>query len=332
MLVSQRPEFTLRQLSYFLAAAETGSMTAAAQLLCVAQSAISSAVSQLERRLGIQLFIRHHARGLTLTADGDRFLLQARDLLMQASELASSAANLSASPSGRLSVGCFTTLAPFHLPRLLSDLAASYPQLEIDIVEGESERLQEALRNGTCELALMYDLGLDADFDKELLSVAPPYAILAPSHPLAIAGKGASLRDLAREPMVLLDLPHSRDYFRSLIASSGIEPQIRYRTANYETVRSLVAHGHGYALMNQQPSQAVTYDGAEVAAIPLLDKIAPLPIVLTTLPALRQSARARAFAERCRALFRTPRVSAEGRGESYLARRALDQINRCSTT
>jgi DNA-binding transcriptional LysR family regulator len=302
--VSQRPEFTLVQLEYFRAAAESGSMTAAAQSMQVAQSAISTAVANLERVLRLQLFVRHHARGLTLTADGDRFLREARNLLTQASELANSAADIRTAAVGQITIGCFITLTPFHMPRLLSDLAVEYPSLEVDVLEGETGYLQSQLRSGRCELALMYDLGLDADLECELLSVAPPYAILAPDHPVAVAGRGAWLRDLARDPMVLLDLPHSRDYFRSLVASSGVEPQVRYRTASYETVRALVARGHGFAILNQKPVAASTYDGGSVAVVPLLDQLAPLPIVLSRLPELRLSARADAFASRCRAVFR----------------------------
>jgi DNA-binding transcriptional LysR family regulator len=301
--MTQRPEFTLVQLRYFQAAAETGSMTGASQALRVAQSAVSSAVAHLERSLRLQLFIRHHARGLTLTADGQWFLREARNLLAQAAEVAAVAGDIGGSPSGRITVGCFTTLAPFHLPRLLSDLTAEHPLLEVDIVEGENQSLQAALRAGRCELALMYDLGLEPDLECELLSVAPPYAIVAPGHRLALAGRGARLRDLARDPMVLLDLPHSRDYFRSLVASSGIEPEVRYRTASYETVRALVARGHGFSILNQKPLSTATYDGGNVTAIPLLDRLAPLPIVLTRLPGLRPTARSEAFAARCRAVF-----------------------------
>ncbi|MFD0476433.1 LysR family transcriptional regulator [Nonomuraea thailandensis] len=61
------PSFTLVQLRYFAAAAELGSMTAAARELVVSQSAVSTAVAQLEKELGVQLLLRHHARGLALT-------------------------------------------------------------------------------------------------------------------------------------------------------------------------------------------------------------------------------------------------------------------------
>jgi DNA-binding transcriptional LysR family regulator len=300
----QLPEVTFVQLRYFTTAAELGSMTAASQQLHVAQSAISSAVANLERTLGLQLFIRHHARGLTLTADGERFLGEARNLLSHAAELVDSAREMGSTAAGRIAVGCFTTLAPFHLPRLLSDLAIEHPMLEVDLVEGESEGLQVALRHGRCELALMYDLGLDHDIERELLAVAPPYVILPPAHQLARNVKGIHLRDIADDPMVLLDLPHSRDYFRSLVASVGVAPYIRYRTSNYETVRALVARGHGFAILNQEPAEPTTYDGGSVVKVPLMDELDPLPIVLSRLRGQRVTARARAFSERCRAVFR----------------------------
>jgi len=304
------PDFTLVQLRYFVAAADLGSMTAAAQQLIVAQSAISSAVSTLERSLGLQLFIRHHARGLTLTSDGDRFLTDARNLLIQAGELSASAHRLGHSLTGAISIGCFTTLAPFHLPRLLSDLAAAHPLLTVDLIEGENETLHAALRSGRCEFALMYDLELGEDLATELLALAPPYAILPPGHRLAGEQGGVRLRDLARDPMIVLDLPYSRDYFQALVRASGVDPQVHYRTANYETVRALVARGHGFAILNQQPAAQSTYDGGSVATVPLLDKVPPLPVVLARLRDLRVTVRGEAFADRCRAVFRTANTTA----------------------
>ena len=76
-----RLSFTLVQLRYFLAAAEDGTMTGAAKTLVVSQSAISTAIAQLERELGVQLFVRHHARGLTLTAVGEDFVRELRPFL-----------------------------------------------------------------------------------------------------------------------------------------------------------------------------------------------------------------------------------------------------------
>lgn len=82
------PPFTLRQLSLFVAAADGGSMTAAGHQAHVPQSAVSLAISDLERRWRVQLFIRHHGQGLTLTEAGRRVLGPAREVLSLASGLA----------------------------------------------------------------------------------------------------------------------------------------------------------------------------------------------------------------------------------------------------
>jgi DNA-binding transcriptional LysR family regulator len=110
------PGFTLVQLRYFVASAEAGSMTAAAERLVIAQSAVSTAVSNLEKDLQLQLFIRRRARGLTLTPAGERFLHQARDLLNQAREMAEEARGTGLHLSGPVAVGCFVTMAPLYLP------------------------------------------------------------------------------------------------------------------------------------------------------------------------------------------------------------------------
>ena len=78
---------SLRTLRYFVAAAEAGSLTAAAGRVHVSQPSLSEAISRLEADLGVQLFLRRQSRGLALTTPGDRFLVQARNLLAHADEV-----------------------------------------------------------------------------------------------------------------------------------------------------------------------------------------------------------------------------------------------------
>jgi len=96
------PNYTLRQLEYFVAVAETGTVTAAAAKVHLSQSAMSTALADLERLLAVQLVLRHHARGITLTAAGSRLLVEARQLLRQADELQSLATHLGGEVTGRL--------------------------------------------------------------------------------------------------------------------------------------------------------------------------------------------------------------------------------------
>ncbi len=299
MTPAPEPPFTLTQLRYFVAAAEAASMTDAARRLLVSQSAVSTATALLERQLGVQLLVRHHARGLSLTRAGELFLRDARAFLAHAADLGDTAKSLGGSLAGRVTVGCFGPLAPFYLPGLLHAFAVAQPRVGIETIEGETESLRRALIEGRCELALLYDMDLGDDVEIDFLAGAPPYLLVSAEHRLAGA-RGAHLGDVAGEPMVLLDLPHSREYFQSLAERGGFAPRIGFRSTSYETVRALVARGFGYTILNQRPLTDRTYDGGTVAAVNLLDDLAPLPIVLGTARGVRPTTRAAAFAEVCR--------------------------------
>ena len=89
-----------------------------------------------------------------------------------------------------------------------------------------------------------------------------------------------SLRDLADDPYILLDLPFSRDYFFGLFHTVGIEPRIVFRSRSQELIRGLVAHGHGFAIQNAISGSNITYDGASVAILPLDPQLTPTRITL----------------------------------------------------
>lgn len=288
------PSFTLVQLRYFAAAVEHGSMTAAAKELVVSQSAVSTAIAQLERELGVQLLLRQHARGLVPTAAGHDFYRELRRFLTHATELEEAARNAGDAMVGRLAVGCFATLAPFQLPGLLTRYEQRYPDVRVQIDEGEHAQLKQALRDGRCELALMYGYDLDEDIDRLTIAESVPYVIVSARHRLA-RRRRVSLAELADEPMVLLDLPHTTAYFTSLLASVGVQPRIRFRSPGYETVRALVAHGHGYAVLNQRPHDETTYDGERAVVLELRDNLPPLEIVVAWMRGTRLTRRAQTF-------------------------------------
>lgn len=298
----RQPDVTLIQLRYFVKAASHLSMTKAADELRIAQSAVSAAVSQLEHQIGTQLFIRHRARGLALTAAGEEMLRDTRRLLDHLDEVLDVASGHVEQIRGRVRLACFVTLGPFVLPRLIAELGEQHPDLHVDVIETEAHAMRAALRNGSAEVALTYDLGLGSGIETEMLAVAPPYVALARDHPLADSG-GVELTQLADEPMVLLDLPESRDYFETMLLAAGVTPRIRYRSASYETVRGLVARGHGYSILNQRPASDGTYDGGSVAVVPIKGDAPGLPIVLARSAAVRVTARARAVTVAARAIF-----------------------------
>ncbi len=298
MRPTSRNDLSLTQLRYFVAAAELGSMTGAADELYVAQSAVSTAIGNLESTVGAQLLVRRRAKGLQLTAAGTEFLGRARSILAAVDDAVGALRPESA--AGRLGVGCFRTLAPFYLPPVISALADEHPELQVDVTELTAEQVDEALVSQSIEIALTYDLGLGAEVTREVLATIPLYAAVAADHPLADRDE-VSLADLVDEPMVLLDMPVSRDYFLHSFVSHGLRPSVRYRFASFESVRAMVASGHGFTLLNQQPKVASTYAGGELHRLTIRESVRPLDLVLATRAAAGPSSvKARLFAEECR--------------------------------
>ena len=126
---------------------------------------------------------------------------------------------------------------------------------------------------------------------------------MGPDHPLAGRDR-IYVFELASEPMVLLDLPHSRDYFTDVFTRRGIAPVVRHRFTSFEAVRAMVARGHGFTLLNQRPVHDLTYDGGRLVVIDLAEETPSLDVVLASArPIAALSRRAQAFVEQCRAVL-----------------------------
>ena len=292
----------LRQVECFVAAADAGSMTAAAERLLVSQSAVSLAVAGLEQALGTDLFIRRRGRGLELTAAGRELLLPARNMLADAEAMRAQADAIGHGLSGRLTVGCFGTGAPLVLPALMETFERRHPGMTLDFVEGSTDVLEAALLEGRCEVALMYDVGLHLELEKEPLYSTVPYALFAPEHELAARGS-VTLAELAGFDFIALDVQPVHEHQLGLFAHAGVSPQIRYRTSSYELLRSLVARNLGFTLLISRPYGDVSYEGRPLVVVPLSGAVKPVDVMLARAPGVRPTLRAQAFAAHCRELL-----------------------------
>lgn len=297
---------TLRQLEYLVAAAETGSVTAASQRLYLSQSGISTALADLEDALGVQLFIRH-ARGLTLTSGGKKILAESRLLLRQADDLHNVAEDFSESYVGQLSVGCYGTLAPLLLPSVISTYLEEHPAVDLSVKVGSNAELYEHLRDGTCDVALLYDYSpvnepLPADLTTVELRQFPPYVALPAGHPLAEL-KTIPLQKLQDEPLIMFDLSPGGEYFASIFRSEGISPTVRLRTTEFELVRGLVARGAGYSLLTQHTDIDVSYEDLPIVSRPLRGKPKGLTVIAAHLAGAHMNRRMAAFVQLCQRTF-----------------------------
>ncbi len=292
-------QFTLKQLAYFVAAGEAGSILRAAENIHVSQPSISNAIAHLEAVFRVQLFIRHHAQGMSLTTAGGQIMEKAKALLRDAEELKSFAGKLSERIFGSINVGCFIPIAPVVTPELCHAYMQSHDGVEVNVSEGNQAELLSALKKGAIDVALTYDMQLESDVGFIPLVELKPHVLLAAGHRLATQAE-VSLAALTDEKFILLDLPLSDNYFMSLFASDELKPRIYARTRHIEVQRALVARGYGYSLANLRPINRHSLDGSELVYRPLAGVNRGLTLGIASLDQVRKTIVVDSFSKFCR--------------------------------
>ncbi|HAU66854.1 MAG TPA: LysR family transcriptional regulator [Gammaproteobacteria bacterium] len=151
---------TLRQLNYALAVERHLHFKNAAEDSSVSQSALSTAISELEKQLGFMIFERDNKRVL-ITPAGQEVLNKARTIKLQLDDLYKLAETQHSPLSFPITIGIIPTIAPFLLPIVLPAIKKAYPQLELTVREAQSHELVHAVKEGdidTAILALPYDI------------------------------------------------------------------------------------------------------------------------------------------------------------------------------
>ncbi|MCR2764301.1 LysR family transcriptional regulator [Microbacterium sp. zg.B48] len=292
-----RGELTLRQLANFVAAAEDGTISGAAKRLSYSPSAISASITELERVLGAELCVRRRAQGVSLTSTGRLIFARAKRLLEDAAELSYAVGGGGSELVGPLVVGCFATLAPTVLPRLLDEYEKLHPRVTVDFVVGAQDELQEALVTGAIDAAIMYDVGGMDGLDRFTLYEARGYALFGERHPLA-ARETVRLEEVAELPLVLYDQEPSTRYAMSVFEAGGLTPNIRHRTHAFELTRSLVARSTtDYAVLVQRPANKLSYEGLPIVEKEITPPPPAVPVVLARSRGVEVSSRVRALAD-----------------------------------
>ena len=259
------------------------------------------AIADLESRLGVQLLVRRRAKAATLTEAGLRVLADARRLLEGADDLTNRARAATTEISGILTLGCYSTLAPFVIPPVLDDFTGRHPGLEIRVQEGSADDMLAAVLEGRCELAVLYANDISGDFDSAVIRTTRPYIVLAADHPLARRSQ-IRLSDVAAEPLIMFDVPSARNA-ANLLSAGGLEANIRHLSSNIEVVRGLVARGLGYSILVQRWPIDISYEGLPIVAREIADRPPERHVVLAWPRQARPTRRAGALVQFCRETF-----------------------------
>ncbi len=275
-----------RNLQYFLRAAEEKNITRAAQKLYISQQSLSGHIAKLEEELGVSLFER--GGELTLTYAGERLYLLAQRICSLEQEILRETGEISDRRRGRLRLGISYTCGRAILPRLLPDFRAGHPQVEISLMEGNHQKLNEWLAAGEIDVLLGY-----APIDvpgavvypllQERLFLACPRSITervfgAEAERSRCEGwRELDIHALAGCPFILLKSGNRiRTMFDSYLQKKDFMPEVLLETENIETAFALAGQGMGITVYPELFLN--TLHAAESTEIDLL----PLPADDTT--------------------------------------------------
>lgn len=256
----------LRQLSYFVKAAEHEHVTQAAEELRVAQSAISRQIHLLEEELGTALFIRQ-GKGIKLTPFGIQFLPYALRILRQADRIKELAVDFRDPEQGMIRVGFPHSLGIYFVPKLLASFRKVAPSVRFELTQLRTQSLVNQIRDRELDLAIVSS-GRDPWSENDLTGIhlfdEPLRLILPSGHSLA-GEESLSLRQVADEPFILFKQGYTlRDLVDDAFDKKGLTPQVTLEAEETDSIRGFVRAGFGVSVL---PPTYATYEGLQEVKI-----------------------------------------------------------------
>ncbi len=215
-------------------------------------------------------------------------------MLGDARELGQLAAAEAGAVAGPLRLACTSALSTRLLPALAAAFRVEHPFIDLDLVDGLATQVQNMVLRGESDACLLYRRQLESDLEAVSIRMIQPYAVIAAQHPLAIR-ESVSLRELAHEPLIIVNPKGSRSVIERLFDEAGIEPLRGWAFSNPETVRAMVARGLGYSVFSGRPALDESLDGGRVRYLPISDPITPNEVVLATPRGQQKTARLEAL-------------------------------------
>ena len=261
----------VHQLRYFVAVAEEGGFSLAAERVRVAQPSLSQQIQKLEAEVGQPLFDRL-ARGATLTEAGQKLLPFARRILTDLGDAQRSVDECRQQAAGTVALGIIPTVAPYIIRPLLRACAAEHPQIDLHVHEDVTERLVRALEQGEMDLAVVSTCRAAAGMRREFWQREPLLLMVPLDHP-ETRKKRPSLRALRDENFLSLHESHClSQQIETWCRRHGITRRTTQPALQLATVAAMVAAGQGVSLL---PAMAARDEPARGCAFLSLHEAAP---------------------------------------------------------
>jgi DNA-binding transcriptional LysR family regulator len=270
--------FSLRQLRYFVATAELGQISQAAVELSISQSAITTAIKELEQILGVSLFLRT-PHGMNLTDAGRQFLSHAYDILNKVDE-AMRLDFVSSEIEGVLTVAATYTVMGYFLPVHIERLRRLFPKLDIQLFEQNRESIEEGLLANRYDISVLLTSNIiDPHLATETLMSSTRRLWVPAQHPL-LQREDVGLKEIAEEPYIMLTVDEAAHSALKYWNSSPYQPRVILRTSSIEAVRSMVANGLGVAILSDMVHRPWSLEGRRIETINVRDTVPAMNIGL----------------------------------------------------
>ena len=231
-----------------------------------------AAIRIAEEDIGTTIFARRAGHGIAITPAGQRFLVSARRFLAAGAEFERNMTEFSEHQTPILRVGCFSPFGALLIPPVLRRFIEVNGECEIVLLEGNQIELRNWLANGSVDLVVMYDIALDQPSAATPICKFPAHALLRRDDPAAEQSE-ISMEELAKRPLILLDLPETSTYLLALFDFVANRPKIGLRTRSHETIRSAVSNGFGASVLNIRPGREASPDGVDLRRVPISDPL-----------------------------------------------------------
>lgn len=241
-------DFTLRQLQYAVAVADTLGFRKAAELCHVSQPSLSAQLADLEEALGTRLFERDRRRVL-LTPAGQDLVARARELLSHADDMVTAARTLRDPFTGSMRVGVIPTLAPYLLPEVTARLRTAFPGLSFQWAEEKTETVLRELSSGKLDAGIVAVVPGMEEF-KTVVIGEDLFVLATQRGDVSVAGKGlARLSDLEGAKVLLLADGHCFRDQALAVCDRAHAQEAEFRATSLSTLAQMVAGGAGVTLL-----------------------------------------------------------------------------------
>jgi LysR family hydrogen peroxide-inducible transcriptional activator len=238
----------LRDLRYLVALADERHFGKAAERCFVSQPTLSAQIRKLEEYLGVVLVERQPKR-VKLTETGEKIVERARRTLQEADAIVEIARTDRDPLSGSLRLALIPTVGPYLLPHVVGPLRKAVPRLKLMLYEYQTAPLLEKLRAGELDCGIIALPMPTEGLQTEVLFDEPFTLAVPTSHPLADRDR-VRLEDIKDETLLLLEDGHClRDHALSVCSRIRLNHEQDYRATSLETLRQMVAAGHGITLL-----------------------------------------------------------------------------------